>query len=294
MGGTVGAAATTMAERTVGEPMRLRVHGRAEIRFDCRDGRTRLDTLYHHDPLRVLFPAPPAGEAATAVLVTTSGGLVGGDRLDVAIEAADGARALVTAQAAEKVYRSAGRDSRIAMSLRAGAGAWLEWLPQETIVFENGRLCRQTTIEADAGARVLAGEILVLGRTAMGERVSGGRVRDSWRVRRGGRLVWADALRLDGELDAVTASRACLDGAVACATVVYVAEDAAALRDSGRARLDAAEGVRAACTLVGGVLVARWLGRDALAVRESFADFWAAARRERGGLPASLPRLWSI
>ena len=287
------ATATALDAAAGGSPV-VRVHGRAEVAFDCRDGETRLASLYQHDPMRVVFPTPPEGDIPTAVLVTTSGGLVGGDRLDVSIAANAGARAMASAQAAEKVYRSAGADSRIVMELKAGPDSWLEWLPQETIVFQNGRLHRDTLVECDASARVLAGEMLVLGRSAMGERVSAGAVRDSWRVRRDGRLVWADGLRLTGDVDRTVRGKACLDGAVACATLVYVAGDAAEMRDVCRAALDGAESVRAACTLVNGVLIARWLGSDALALRHSFAHCWAAMRHAAGGLPARLPRLWHI
>jgi urease accessory protein len=112
--------------------------GAAEIGFRQIKGVTRLDHLYQHDPLRVLFPTPAAGEAALAVLVTTSGGLVAGDRLEIAVRLAPGALAHVTASAAEKIYRSSGRTTVIEQSLSIGADAALEFLPPETILFEGG------------------------------------------------------------------------------------------------------------------------------------------------------------
>ena len=133
-----------------------------------------MKSLFQHDPLRVLFPSPPPGELPTVALVTTSGGLVGGDELSVRVAAEAGAQVLVTAQAAEKIYRSAGADCRIEMTLQAGIGSWLEWLPQETIIFDGARFRRRTRIEATASARVLAGEFLVFGRSAMGEQVTRG------------------------------------------------------------------------------------------------------------------------
>jgi urease accessory protein len=276
------------------EPRNLS-HGAARIVFRHDGAKTRLADLYHHDPLRVVFPNPAPGEPVSAVLVTTSGGLVGGDRLDIAATVEAGAAAMVMAQAAEKVYRSAGADSRIGVDLAAGADAWLEYLPQETILFENSRLRRRTEIDADTTARVLAGELLVFGRIARGERMSGGLIRDSWQVRRGGRLVWADALHMADDIAGILAQPAGFDGAVACATVVYVAGDAPDLLAFSRERLGAdGDGLRAGATVVNGVLVARWIGRDAFTLRRAFGNFWMAFRQRAAGLPAALPRLWHM
>jgi len=269
-------------------------HGAATVTFACTDGVSRLAGLYQRDPLRVLFPAVPEGELPTAVMVTTSGGLVGGDRLDVSVTVGDGARAMAFGQAAEKIYRSAGPTSRIDVELSVAGGGWLEWLPQETILFEGARLQRRTRLEVAPGGRALAGEILVFGRIAGGERLSRGLVRDAWEVRRGGRLQWADALHLEDDMAGVFADPACFDGAVAYGTIVY-ADDAPARRlDLARSLLGDAAGTRAAATVVNGVLVARWLGRDAEALRRAYGDFWAAFRAAVAGLPGTLPRLWHM
>ncbi len=271
------------------------VCGGAEAVFALRQGRTALASLFQHDPLRVLFPTPPLGELTSAVLVTTSGGLVGGDEIKVRIAAGEGAAVLASPQAAEKVYRSAGADCRIDMRLEAGPDAWLEWLPQETIVFDGARLRRRTVVEAAPGAHVLAGEMLALGRAARGERLSCGLLRDAWEVRRGGRLAWAEALHVEDDMADVLAHPAGLGGAVACATAVYVADDAGARLDAARALLeDAGNGVQSAATVVNGVLVARWIATEGAALRRAYGAFWAGFRREVAGLPARLPRLWYI
>ena len=268
--------------------------GRAEIVFTAQEGRTRLAHLYQHEPLRVLFPTPPQGDCLQAALVTTSGGLVGGDRLAGDVRAETGAQALVSPQAAEKVYRSTGADCRIEVTLAAAAQSWLEWLPQETILFEGARLARTTMIIADADAQVLAGEMLVFGRIGSGERLTRGFVRDAWEVRRAGTLVWADALLLDGNIARPLAHPAGFDGATAQATVIYVAPDAGRRLAEARAALDESAGVRCAASVVNGVLVTRFLGRDARAVRTAFGEFWKMFRHAAAGLPASLPRLWHV
>jgi urease accessory protein len=270
------------------------VEGRAEIGFVHRGGRSRLAHLYQRDPLRVLFPAPPPGELDTAVLVTTSGGLVAGDRLGVAVELGPEARLHATAQAAEKVYRSERRETRIELSLVAAERAWLEWLPPETIVFDGARLRRTARVELAPGAGFLGGDILVLGRIARGERFTAGLLHDAWELRRGGRLVWADALHLAGDLPKISAEPACLDGAVALATLILADADAAKALGPARDCI-AASGVRGGATLpADGVLVARFLSSDPAALRRAYAALAARLRALVRGLPERLPRLWHV
>jgi urease accessory protein len=270
---------------------RLLISGSAEIGFRDDAGTTRLAHLYHHDPLRVLFPTPAKGDPTTAVVATTSGGIVGGDRMAVTATAGDDARAMVTMQAAEKVYRSAGPDATVDVRLAAGAGAWLEWLPQETILFEGARLRRTTRVDLAADASVLAGEMIVLGRIARGERMATGLVRDAWEVRREGRLVWADALHVDGDVAGAIDAPAGLGGAVAIATVVLAAPGAPDLRDAVRDLLPAAG---AGATVVAGLLLVRLMGPDPAVVRAGFAKVWSELRTAAGGCPAALPRIWHV
>jgi urease accessory protein len=267
----------------------------AEVGFVHKQGETRLDHLYQHDPMRVLFPTPSAGEPPCAVLVTTSGGLVGGDRLDISVSAGPGTTVLAMAQSAEKVYRSAAEDSRINVRLTVGRDAGLEWLPQETILFDGARLRRRTTIDMDAGGKILAGEILVFGRIASNERLTHGLLREEWRVRRDGRLVWAEALHLEGDMQDIFADPACFNGATAQATAIYADDDSGAHLELARSLIgDSDDELRAAVTVVNGVLVARWLGPDPARLRRAFGEFWAGFRFGAAGLPATLPRLWTI
>ena len=271
-------------------------HGTAHLAFANSDGATRQGRTFVRDPLRVLFPRRPEGDLLTAVLVTTSGGLVGGDRLDTEVAVGPDGAVLVTSQAAEKIYRSAGPDCHCDVTLQVAAGAWLEWLPQETILFDGARLRRRIGASVAPGGRLLAGEILVLGRAAMGERLTRGLVRDAWEVVRNGRLTWCDALHLDGDIAAQIDAVAGFDGAVALATLVYAGADAPQRLALARDLLGPPTGpsLRAGFTLVGGVMVGRWLSRDAAALRQSYAGFWAGFRHAAAGLPARLPALWQI
>jgi urease accessory protein len=274
------------------------VCGVAEIGFAVRDGRTRLAHLHQRHPLRVLFPSAEAGEPPAAVLVTTSGGLVAGDRLEIQVALDGGAAAHVTASAAEKIYRSTGPTTVIDQGFRIAAGARLEFLPPETIVFDGARLRRTASVELGPSAGFLGGGILVFGRRAHGEAFTHGLLREVWEVRRDGVLVWGDALHLDGDIAATIADQACFDHAAACATLILappqrVAQD---FVDGARivCELAAAPGLRSGVTAVGRIAVARFLGPDPLALRRAYADLAGHWRRAAFGLPPRLPRPWNV
>ncbi|MBY6260704.1 urease accessory protein UreD [Azospirillum sp. 412522] len=276
------------------EDKKVAVHGAATVRFEHRHGETRLATLYHHDPLRVLMPTPRRDDLPIAVLATTSGGMVGGDCMDIDLSVGQGAKALITTQAAEKVYRSTGADCRIDTGLSVEDGGWLEWVPQEAIVFEGSRLRRLTRIDLSGSGRLIAGEMLVFGRAAFGETVTRGLIRDAWEVARDGRLIWADALHLDGDIAETLAHPAGFAGAAACATLLHVASDAARHLDAVRALAEPHKGARIGATALDGLLIVRILGGDARAVRRAYAALWSGLRSEAAGLPTRLPRLWEV
>ncbi len=267
--------------------------GAGEIGVVAVEGETRLAHLYQSDPCRVLFPRSPLKAPFEGVFVTTSGGLVGGDRLRFSVTAGPGSTACITSQAAEKIYRSTGATTELDIAVEAKAGATLEWMPQETIAFDNARLRRNTRIDAASGARLLAGEIVVFGRIAHGERFAAGLLHDGWRCYRDGVLVWADALHLEGDIAGTIAAPMSFGGATACATMLYVADDAARHLPTARDMLAplATDG-RAAASCIGPVLVMRLMGKDAAALRRNYSALWSRFRSEVMGLPTALPRVW--
>src|SRR5439155_3894242 len=282
-----------LAEREAGS-----VSGVAEIDFAVRDGATCLTHLYQRNPMRVLFPAPEAGDPSLAVLVTTSGGLVAGDRISLAIRLDSSAVAHVTASAAEKIYRSTGATTEIAQDLSVAGGAWLEYLPAETILFDGARLRRDTAIALAPGAGVLGGGILVFGRRARGESFTHGLIHDEWQVSRGARLTRGDALHLDDDVAATMADQACFDRAAACATLILAppSGDPRGFIAGARAvqQQSLSPDLRGGVSAVGGPVVARWLVADAQALRRGFADLACHFRHAAMGLPARLPRLWHV
>jgi urease accessory protein len=253
---------------------------------------TRIVDIYQKSPIRVLFPKIGDDPAQEAVLVNTSGGVAGGDRIQSSVTALSGASIAVTTQAAEKIYGALDESAYITTRLKVGNAAKLAWLPQETIVFNHARLCRRTEIEISPESELLALECLVLGRAARGEKLSAGNIIDSWQVRKNGRLQWCDTFRLTDEVFSHLSRKAVLWDSTALATLLYFGPDLEA-----RLQLIRAQSVSFDCqcgaTLVGGMVVAR------LAATSSF-ELKAALRnllQELGKVPAPgpfrVPKMWS-
>ncbi len=272
------------------------MNGGLEIGFDAcpLSGRTRLSHLYQMAPLRALFPLCTGMDLPVAVTTSTSGGFAGGDRMDLSLRIGAGAGAMGTAQAAEKFYRSTGADTEIAIRLEIGAGGWLEWLPQESILFNGARLKRRTEITLARDAGLLAGDLLVLGRRARGERIGYGCIHDQWRIRIDGALAWADSLfGEDDDLADALQHPAALGNAGAAALLVHAGPDAAARLPLVRDLLDAGNvPVRCAATCVNGILLVRWLAEESLDIRPSFARIWTALRAAARSLSPTLPTFW--
>jgi urease accessory protein len=270
--------------------------GRARGSLDVREGTRR--RVYQQAPLRALWPASEPGQPEVLVVANTSGGVLGGDQLSTSIHVDSGHALTVTGQAAEKLYRSSGEMARIDVRVTVERGASAELLPRGTIVFNANRLRRRTLIDVARGGTCLAGEILVLGRVARGERWTTGSIEDRWEVRTGGRLGWFDTLLLDGD-DPERLARAlhfpaALGGARAIATIVAVSDDAPrhleAARGALAAALEGVDGVDGGVTALPGLLIARLLGPEPAEVRAAWAPLWGALRHELGGWPTELPR----
>jgi urease accessory protein len=269
-----------------------RMDGLARVGVVGRDGGTFLADLYQRSPAKALFPRIDGQDCREVVFLNTAGGIAGGDRLHYTLTASGGATITATTQTAERVYRAIGEPGRVTTRIEARDGATLEWLPQETIVFERGRLHRETEIHCDGDARVLAMDWLLLGRAASGETLRTGEIRDSWRVRRDGRLVWADSFRLEGDIAGQTARPSLLGGCTALATILYAGADAGSHLDGARDLLAAAS-IKTGATVVNGLLIIRLAAGLAADLRRAVSLFLLAFRRLLGGFPAALPRVWA-
>ncbi|MET7248028.1 urease accessory protein UreD [Methylobacterium sp. EM32] len=252
-------------------------------------GATRVTDLAESGPLRLRLPRPEPGPME-AVLLNSAGGIACGDRFTIEAQLARHADLVLTTTAAEKIYRSDGPVTRLDVALTLEPGAALAWLPQETILFDGARLARSFSAEMAADARLTLFEALVFGRAAKGEVMRDGRLADSWRLRRAGRLVYADTFRLDGTIADTLARRAVAGGARAMATLLHLAPDAESRLDQARDLIEAAGreslAVEAGASAWNGMLVMRLLGAEIGPLR------LAAARILEGFRGRPLPRVW--
>ncbi|MBU1174568.1 MAG: urease accessory protein UreD [Alphaproteobacteria bacterium] len=261
-----------------------RAEGSGRVVAKLRGGATRLTELFQEGSAKIRLPRPTS-QALEAVLMNTAGGLTGGDRFDWTVEAGPGAEISVTTPACERVYKSAGGAATIANRLVLGPGAHIDWLPQETILFEQSRLQRHLDAELGEGATLTALEAVLLGREAMGEAARSAMLDDQWRISRGGRLIHAEANRLsatDLERDALSL----LAGNNAFATLVHIADNAEDRLAAVRALIPAE--AKAAASAVGERLVVRILAPSGLALRRLVTPLLVELSAGR-----ALPRLWS-
>lgn len=247
------------------------------------DGRTRLTTLFQEGCAKIRLPHT-YDPSLQAVLINTAGGLTGGDDVRWHVNAAPSARMVLTTQACERVYRSLGDDATVATQIEVGSGAHLDWLPQETILFEGARLDRSLEVDLAPDASFFAIEAILLGREAMGEAARGAHLRDNWRIRRNGRLIHAEATRLDGD-DLARDGLSLLAGANAFATLLYVGADAELKLDKVRAMLSGQSGA----SVIGERLVIRAMAPGGLALRRIITPI--IAQLSGAG---TLPRLWHL
>jgi urease accessory protein len=260
-----------------------RARGKIALVVRAVDGTTRRAQVREEGPLRVRCPGAISHELE-AVMVNTAGGVAGGDELTIEVSAEPGAHLMLTTTAAEKIYRSLGTPAVIDVQLNVGAGGSLAWLPQETILFDRARLDRTIDVELAADARLVLAEALVFGRAGTGEVVGSGCVRDRWRIRRDGRLLHAEAMRLEGEIATRLAQGAVGNGAVAIATILVVPADEAMV--AGLRALAPRLRGEAAASAWKGMMTARLCAKDGAALRHDLVAILSAL----GGL--RLPRLW--
>lgn len=248
-------------------------------------GGHRIARLRQSGAAKILCPRNHLDAAFEVVLLNTAGGLTGGDEMRWEASAGRDAAVRITTQTAERVYRSNSGDALVRTHLHADAGAALEWLPQETILFDGAQLSRTLSIELEENTTLLAVEAIVLGRRARGERVRTGSLRDRWSVRRGGRLIYADAVRMGGDIAALLDRPATFGGAQAFATVLLAGLNRMPI-DELRAILPTGDGVEAGASTLPQVTVVRMIAAHGDILRPALARLLHALRG------AALPRVW--
>jgi urease accessory protein len=275
------------------DPIHLR-NWRAELALDYerRGPRTVLAARRHDGPLVVQKPLYPEGDAVChTIVVHPPAGIAGGDELEIAARAGAGAHALLTTPGAGKWYRSAGPWARQSLTFELEQGAFLEWLPQETIVFDGALADLRTEVRLAADARFIGWEVLCLGRTGSGERFTNGACRLRTAVTRDGRPLWHER----GDIEAGSAlmsAPAGLGGKTVCGTLYAAAAQLGAKQVASCREVAPAAG-QSAVTLLPGVLLARYLGDSSEAAKWYFGELWRRLRPSLAGREAVEPRIWS-
>jgi urease accessory protein len=269
-----------------------RADGCGRIVLSGSENGTRIEDFYERSPIRVMFPRNGSCAMEEAVLINTAGGIAGGDRLECSVAALPGASIAVTSQAAEKVYRALNEPAHVTTRLKARECTRLAWLPQETIIFNRARLHRTTEIELFSGAELLALEWLVLGRAAHGEIVVGGSIIDSWRVKKDGRLIWADSFRVADEIFPHLKRKALLSNCNAIATLIYFGVDLNKRLDFLR-EIVPCPGCNCAATLVSGLIVVRFAAEESSDLKVALRRFLQQFGPELGSGPFRVPKMWS-
>ena len=268
-----------------------RADGCGRIILSGSENGTRIEEVFERSPIRIMFPRTGYSAPDEAVLINTAGGIAGGDKLEWSIRALREASIAVTTQAAEKVYRALREPSRITTTLEARELARLAWLPQETIVFNWARLHRTTEIELFSGAELLALDWLVFGRAAHAEVVNGGHITETWRVRKEGRLIWADSFRVSDDAFPHLHRKALLSNCNAIATMIYFGPCLKGRLDFLRA-ITPSLGCHCAATLVNGLIVVRFATQESSELKVALRSFLQQFGSELGAGPFQVPKMW--
>lgn len=267
-------------------------HAELHLGFARVGERSVLRENRHCGPLRVQKALYPEGEAVCqAIVLHPPSGIAGGDQLTIAVEVKAAAHAQLTTPGAGKWYRSAGAEASQIMNFTVAEGATLEWLPQETIIFDGARARMETRVTLAADSRYIGWDILCLGRAAAGERFEHGRFDLFYRVDRSNQPIWIERGGFSGN-DPMLSSPAGWAGATVCGTLLAAFPHNAELLAACR-KVAPADGANHGLTALPGLLVARYLGDSSEAARLWFARLWEIIRPVCCGRPAILPRIWN-
>lgn len=264
--------------------------------FACTGERTVLRENRHKGPLRVQKALYPEGDAVCqAILLHPPSGIAGGDQLEISATVGAGAHAQITTPGAGKWYRSGGADAAQRIDFDVQAGATLEWLPQETILFDGARAGMETRVQLASESRYIGWDILCLGRSAAGERFDNGRFDLFYRIDREHKPLWIERGGFAGN-DAMLHSPAGWADATVCGTLLCsfpeLPQQATSLLEACRAIVPA-DAASHGLSALPGLLVARYLGNNSEAARLWFAALWAILRPACCNRPAITPRIWN-
>jgi urease accessory protein len=272
--------------------------GRLDLTYTQSGQATQVASAEATAPLKIQRPFYPEGEGVChSVILHTAGGIVGGDRLEQSIHLQPHTHALITTAAAAKVYRSGGEMAHQTIDIQIDSGAYLEWLPQESIIFNDARYRQDLKINLAANSHVFLWEINRFGRSARGETFCQGQWRSHTEIWQDGHPLWIDRQHLNGSETAVTSNHG-LGGFPIVATLAWIGDPvtpelvqkARSLWEQ-RSRCTYGE---AGVTRLSQGLLCRYRGSSTPEVRNWFSEVWQLLRLGFRGRPSCPPRVWPI
>lgn len=251
-----------------------------------------MDNLYQQGCCKVRFPRTQGEHRCEAVLINTAGGLTDGDQISVSVDWLPGTHAIVTSQAAERIYKSRQREAVLKTDLKVSAGAQACWIPQETILFDAARYRRETNIQLQKDAEFFGIESLILGRAAMGEKVINGSILEHWNIHLDGKLIFTDRFQvndqLHGDIQAHLNRAAIGRGASAMATLVYAKHDCGERLSEFRSIIDTST-LTGGASCLGPLVLMRLLASSSREIRDVLIRLYKAVHRDT----IDIPRVWN-
>ena len=266
-----------------------RARGTVDLSVGPGTGKSEIARLYQSGCGKARIPRS-AGSALEAILINSSGGMTGGDIINWRVEVEKEAFASITSQACERVYKAPADTAQVNIDLQVDDKGKLAWLPQETILFDQGSLRRTLNADLAENAEALFVESVIFGRGAMGERVTQGSLHDRWRIRQGGKLVHAEDLRVAGDIAAITDQPFTLNGNRAMATVLLITPGAEGhLSEVRNILADTTGNNKSGASTWNGKLLARVMAKDGYELRKRLVPLINLLNFE-----AQVPKVWAI
>ncbi len=266
-------------------PKMQRSRGRGRLSVHQLDGRTRLNRLYQDGCAKIRIPKTYHGTALEAVMINTSGGITGGDKMSWEFEAGAHTHLMLTTQACEKIYKSSGGVAQTDVSLTAGSKSRLAWLPQESILFDTSSFARNIRADLAQDAEALFLEPVIFGRRSMGEVLNRAEFHDSWRIHQSGKLIHAEEFGIGPNVHELLQQNAVAQGMTAMATLLFVSVRAEGFLDAVRAAIGPNGGV----SCWNGKLLARVVAKDGFTLRKTLLPLVHMMNFE-----AELPKVWAL
>lgn len=276
-----------------------RTKGTGRIAVKQSAGRSRIDTLYQEGAARIRVPDRSHVAGLEAVIINTAGGVTSDDDLSWQAQAGENTHLTVTTQACEKVYKADGTPANVAVDLKLGKNAQLNWLPQETIFFDKAQLTRSITAHMEGNAKLLLVEPVIFGRRAMQETMQTGLWRDEWRIFHEGALIHAENVRLEGDIASHLGNLAGLGGQTALATLALIGSHAEGKLEGARAVLASSAQIMGGAShwTVGGIgkLIIRMAAHDGYTLRKALIPLInQLAQASEDEASVAVPKIWSL